>query len=491
MRPRLSEGPSDVMLRYVMNERLAEEMRDVQLLTDINIAHVVMLAGSEIIGKPVARSLVRVLLELAERGVNAFEDLDPTEGLYLAYEQRLIAELGLDIGGALHTARSRNDLGATLHRLKTRVQIIEIMDALLALRGTLLDSSAGALDMVMTGYTHHQPAQPVTFGHWLLAIEGALSRDSLRFEQALIRTNEMPLGSCALAGTDFSVDQLVTAHLLGFARVFDNSIDAIATRDYALETAAAVSLLGVTLSRFALDLQLWHSPEYGYVDLADGLSGVSSIMPQKKNPVVLEWLKGRAAHLIGNQMTMLSAQKNTSYTNVIDVNRESLRFSSQACGDAVAMLSVATAIVSSIVPQAETMAARANGNFSSTTLLANLLVRDSGLSFREAHDLVARLVRAAQARGVDCTGIDAGLLNETAGYDVGINDQRLREILDPRVNVERLEYGGGPAPSRNASVVANRRERLRKETKALEFGKQRFINARADLFEAARKLAGV
>lgn len=486
--------PGDLVRRHINESRMASELEQIDNMTDANLAHVVMLMERAIIPREVGAPLLGRLLEISEQGAGALGDLDPSEGLYLAYESRIIGDLGMRVGGAMHTGRSRNDLGATVHRMAARRLILQVTSAVLALREALLHGAADHLDTVMTGYTHHQPAQPITVAHWLLALEDALTRDTDRLRAAYRRSDALPLGACALAGTDFPVDGSRTAKLLGFSRVMENSLDAVAARDYATETLFSLAAAATNLSRLATDLQFWYTHEFGLIDFPDSLAGVSSIMPQKKNPVVLEWLRGRCSHVVSALHAALLAQKNTSYSNVIDVNLEGLRGFTPACRDTAAMLEIAAALIREITCDPERMRLAAAGNFSSVTLLANMLVRDHGLSFRAAYGAVSAVVREALARGMDSTGVGADMVADVTqrvtGHRPELSEEGVRRILDPVENVNRLQYGGGPSPRLNGEQLELRTERLDADHTERASTRRHLDDSRRSLLETAAGLTG-
>jgi argininosuccinate lyase len=478
----------DQVAGRLFGERLESEKRTLTHLNDINLAHVIMLRETEIIEAGVADALLVKLLEIDARGIDALGDLSGNEGLYLAYEGSLIDELGIEVGGALHTARSRNDLGATIHRMHTRVQVMLLLDAVLGLRESLIHKARSHVATVMTGYTHFQPAQPVTLAHWLLAIEAALSRDTARLIAALDRTDALPLGSCALAGTDFPIDPSRTADLLGFGEILDNSLDAVAGRDYATETLAACAILATTLSRAATDLHVWYTHEFGYFTLPPALSGGSSIMPQKKNPVALEILKGRSAQAMSAFETTLMAQKNTSYSNVVDVNRESLRGFDSALEVTVDLVDLMHAVVDGMNVDKERMASQAAVNFSTVTLLTNFLVRERDYSFRAAYQLVKQVVETATQSGYASTDLTPQMLDDAAGRPLEIPDETVREMLDPERNINSLKYGSGPAPSWCSDILDRRAEDLKRDEAAIDAIAGAVHSNRRRLLEQAREI---
>lgn len=478
---------ADAVAKRVFGDRLDNEIHGLHHLNDVNLAHVLMQLRTGIMNRETARALLHKLLEIDDKGIAALGELEQdNEGLYLAYEGSLIEELGIHIGGALHTARSRNDLGSTIHRMETRLHLHDLLSSLLTLRESLLKNAQSYQQTVMTGYTHLQPAQPITLGHWMLAIEGALSRDTTRLIQSLERTDAFPLGACALAGTDFPIDRDYTAELLGFNRLIDNSLDAVAARDNAAEAMAACAILATTLSRASTDLHVWYTHEFGYFTLPKSLAGGSSIMPQKKNPVALEILKGRSAHVIGHLQVMLLGQKNTSYSNVVDVNRESLRAFGDTMTQTVDLVDLMRAVVDNLIVDEDRMLRHAQMNFSTVTLLANYLVRERGYSFRASYRLIKELVEIATNRGLSSTDLTSELLDEAAGEPLDVPSDMLDEILDPSTNVVRLKYGAGASPESNSQVIRERQRILGADAKQVENFEVAVESARSKLMSEAR-----
>lgn len=488
---RLSERPAPEVLEHVYGVRLAEEAASTfPYMTAVNQAHVVMLRRRGIISPAAARALLGAINALARRGPRGIRWDPRREDVFFNYEAALIARIGPAAGGQLHTARSRNDLGATLVRLRLRDAILDFLPRLFQARRAAIDQARRFAGVVMPGYTHLQPAQPITFGHYLLGIAAALERDSRRIAQTYEITNRSPLGAGALAGTTFPIDRALTARLLGFDDLVEHTVDAVASRDFALELMAACALFGVTCSRVAQDLFVWYSREFGMIDLPDRVAGTSSIMPQKKNPVVLEHLKGRPAHLLGAFVTAATAIKNTHFTNTLDGNRESLRGLWTALDDAGACASLLTLALASAAPNAQLMLERARGDFSTATDLADLLVRRSGLSFRQAHGVVGAVVREALARGLRADEITADLTDRAARHVTGrparLDPEAVRAALDPRRSVSDRRTPGGPAPRevrRLATVLARR---LAAEEREQAERRRRAAQARARLAAAMR-----
>jgi len=465
---RFTEGLAPEVLEHIYRPRLRTEFSSTfGYMSAVNKAHVIMLAGRRIVTPAVARKLLRGIIALDRRGPERFH-LDPRlEDAFFNYETALIKLTGRDIGGRMHTARSRNDLGATIVRLQVRDMLLEFMPLLFKARKTALAQARRYATVVMPGYTHLQPAQPLTFGHYLAGAASALERDTHRIAAAYERTNLSPLGAGALAGTGFPIDRRVTARLLGFDGLVEHTLDAVASRDFALELLSAWAIFGVTCSRIAQDFYVWFSHEFATVTFPDRVAGTSSIMPQKKNPVVLEHLKGKPAHLIGGFVSAASAIKNTNFTNTIDGNREAMRPLRQAFEEARACAVLLDLALATVEPNGRLLVERARADFSTATDLADVLVRRAGLSFRDAHQIVAGVVREAMELGLRADGIRGELVDRVSQRVVGrplhVPADELADALDPVRSVERRATAGGPAPREVRRMVQTSLTRVRDE----------------------------
>jgi argininosuccinate lyase len=492
MKGRLAERPAPVILEYIYRPNLEMDEETLPYLTQANLAHVVMLARTGIVRLADAQALLELLLYLDEQDEVPF-DLDAElEGLYYNYERYLLDRLGPRVGGRLHTARSRNDLGATISRMQVRDLILDLLDRLNAFRATLLGRAEEHLDVVVTGYTHLQPAQPITLGHYLASIEQALGRDAARLLRTFDATNRSCLGAGALAGTGFPIDRQLTADLLGFDGFVDNTLDAVGGRDYLLELFSNLAILATTLSRFAQDLYVWYTYEFGVIALPDRLGGTSSIMPQKKNPIVMETCKGRLSHVFGGLISALSAVKNTPYTNVIDVNRESFHLLEDSAGGVTAVLALLQAALEGLEVQEDRAYEMACANFSTATELADTLVREKDYSFREAHHIVGAVVRRAVEKGLNATQITGRFVDDVAvaevGAPVGLPEDALRRALDPRQSVAARAHDGGSAPAAVARTVGRARARLARDQERVAAARRRLGEARASLRQAVREM---
>lgn len=484
---RLQEGPAPEVLAHLYEPRLQAEFAALfPYMTAVNKAHVLMLARQKIIAKAPARKLLQALLRIEADGPQAFR-LDPgLEDAFFNYEAAVIRLTGAEIGGQMHTARSRNDLGATLVRLQLRDAVLEFLPLLLQARGTALAQAARYAEVVMPGYTHLQPAQPVTFGYYLAGVAAALERDTHRIAAVYTRLNQSPLGAGALAGTTFPIDRQYTSNVLGFDGLVEHSLDAVASRDFALELLAQLAIFGLTCSRVAQDFYVWFTHEFRMVDFPDRVAGTSSIMPQKKNPVVLEHLKGKPAHLLAGFMGTASAVKNTPFTNTIDGNREATYGLWSALTEAQRCAILLNLVLSTVTPNTSLMLERAQVDFCTATDLADALVRHGGLSFRQAHHVVGGVVREALQRGLRADQISGALVDEVAQQVVGHAAHLSEAIVQHALDASRAIHGrtptGGPAPSEVRRMVQEAQQRLAGEA-------QTHVARQAGVTRARRRLA--
>src|SRR5437764_252123 len=376
-----------------------------------SLAHARMLAGAGIISKADLRAIERGLARIGRevrRGQFAWS-LE-AEDVHLNIERRLTALVG-EAGKRLHTARSRNDQVATDLRLWLREEIDAIDALLAALLRALITQAERHAALVMPGFTHLQVAQPVTFGHHLLAYVAMLERDRARLAECRLRVNQLPLGAAALAGTSFPIDRMRVARELGFQGITENSIDAVSDRDFAIEFAACASLAMMHLSRFAEELVLWSSPRFGFVRLPEGYCTGSSIMPQKKNPDVAELVRGKSARVVGHVtglMVLMKAQP-LAYNKDNQEDKEPLFDTADTLSDCLAIMT--ELVATGLEPVPDRMRAAASEGFATATDFADYLVR-KGAPFRDAHEAVARAVRYAETAGCDLSELPLDQLRQ-------------------------------------------------------------------------------
>lgn len=483
---RLQEGPAHEVLEHLYWPRLqAEFVSTFPYMTAVNKAHVLMLVRQKILLPDVARQLLHAVVSLERQGAEALQ-LDPRlEDAFFNYEAAIIRLTGAEIGGQMHTGRSRNDLSATLLRLQLRDRLLHLLPWFFTLRRTALAQAERYAEVIMPGYTHLQPAQPITFGHYLTGIAAALERDTQRLAAVYPRINQSPLGAGALAGTTFPLDRAYTASLLGFDGLVEHTLDAVASRDCAVELLAQGAIFGLTCSRIAQDLHVWFAHEFQSIDLPDRVAGTSSIMPQKKNPVVLEHLKGKPAHLLAAFVAAATAIKNVAFTNTIDGNRDAMQGLWEALEEMRRCVILLHLTLDTVTPNEALLRERAQSNFSTATDLADALVRHAGLSFRQAHHVVGGVVREALQRGIRADHISPQLVAEVAhsvlGQAVQLEEDIVRQALDAHQAVLGRTVHGGPAPTEVRRMVQAAQQRLAVE-------EQEHTTRRLQVEQAAERL---
>lgn len=461
-------------------------------MTEINKAHLVMLHDTGVLTADVARALLRATLELERAGPDAFA-LDPAlEDPYFNYEAKVTELTGVDVGGRMHTARSRNDLKATQDRLRARDKALAAIEGLVAVRRALLDRAARYADVVMPGYTHLQPAQPITYGYFLLGLAHAFERDHERLAGCYGRINASPLGAGALAGTSFPIDRQQTAGLLGFERVDPHAQDTVAARDYLTELLAACAQMAVTWGRLAQDYYVMASYEFATIRFPDRVAGTSSMMPQKKNLTVLESLKARGATLLGAYLGGIAGVRGTTYTLTVDGSRDAFRWAWQALDDTIEGLVALRVVVEAAEPRRARMLELVRANYATATDLADALVRTGALSFREAHHVVGGAVRLAMERGLPADRIDAALVAEAGravlGRAVAIDAAVIAAAVDPVCAAEARAGTGGPAAADMAAMRAALGHRLDADAAWLDGERARLATAKAGLDAAVAAL---
>jgi argininosuccinate lyase len=422
----------------------------------VDRAHVVMLAEQGIIPEATAGEIIAALDAVETAGHDALPD---GEDVHEAIETAVIERVGPD-GGKMHTARSRNDEVATCLRYQLRVELLEAIDAVLAFRETLLEVAADHVETTMPAYTHLQPAQPTTVAHYLLSYVGAAARDTERLVGAYERTNRSPLGSAALAGTPFDVDRERTAELLGFAGLVENSMDAVAGRDFLAEALSAIAGLSVTLSGLSEDLILFANREF--VSLSDDYASTSSIMPQKKNPDSLELVRATAGDAAGALQGLLTTIAGLPRAYNRDLQRATPHVWEPM--DAVTEATeVAAGAVGTLDWNETTLATAAGEGFSTATGVADRLAM-AGLPFRTAHEIVATTAETLETAGeldggapdVEATIEALAAATEAAtGSELGsfVDVSEVESLLDPAASVAARDSRGGPAPSQVESAL--------------------------------------
>ncbi len=449
---RFSEPVAEVVQKYTasisFDKRLAEF--DIQG----SLAHASMLHSSGMLSKDDLESIEQglgMILEEIREGKFAWS-LE-LEDVHLNIEKRLTTLVG-DAGKRLHTARSRNDQVATDIRLFLRSEIDGINELIGSLQSSLLDLAEQHTDTVMPGFTHLQVAQPVSFGHHLMAYFEMLSRDLDRMKDCRKRLNRLPLGSAALAGTSYPIDREKVAELLGFEGVCENSLDAVSDRDFAIEFCACCALLMTHLSRFSEELIIWMNPGFGFVDIADRFCTGSSIMPQKKNPDVPELVRGKTGRINGHLVALLTLMKSQPLAYNKD-NQEDKEPIFDAVDTVSATLRIYAEMIAGIKVDKEAMRKAASRGFATATDLADYLVK-KGMPFRDAHETVARAVRHCEEKGVDLGALPIQELKQLSD----LIEEDVYEVLTLEGSLNSRNHIGGTAPQQVKAAISRARKRL-------------------------------
>lgn len=454
---RFATGPAEIMEE--INASIGFDRRLYAQDIEGSTAHAKMLAAKGILSKTDVVAIVEGLAAIrAEIESGEFTFSRALEDIHLNIESRLKELIG-EAAGRLHTARSRNDQVATDFRLYVRDSVDHFDGQIRDLQLALVRKAAKHAATVMPGFTHLQTAQPVTFGHHLLAYVEMLARDRSRLADARRRMNELPLGAAALAGTSFPIDRHMTAAELGFDAPMANSLDAVSDRDFALEALSAASICALHLSRLAEEIVLWVSSEFGFVKLSDKYTTGSSIMPQKRNPDAAELIRAKSGRVTSSLMSLMMVMKGLPLAYSKDM-QEDKEVTFDALDNLSLMLAGMTGMVDDLEPNAKRMKAAAGRGYSTATDLADWLVRELGVPFREAHHITGSIVKLAEDRGAP---LDKLSLADMRGVYPGITDA-VFTVLSVENSVASRRSFGGTAPENVKAAAQGWLKRLEAET---------------------------
>ncbi|MBO9464030.1 argininosuccinate lyase [Tropicibacter sp. R15_0] len=450
---RFAAGPDAIM--EAINASIGYDQRMAAQDIAGSRAHAAMLAATGIISDSDAEAIREGLLTvLSEIEGGKFEFSTALEDIHMNVEARLKEIIG-EPAGRLHTGRSRNDQVATDFRLWVRDQLDAAETGLLALIDALLSQAEAGADWVMPGFTHLQTAQPVTWGHHMMAYVEMFGRDLSRVRDARARMNESPLGAAALAGTGFPIDREMTAEALGFDRPMANSLDAVSARDFAIEFLSVASISAMHLSRFAEELVIWSSAQFRFVTLSDRFSTGSSIMPQKKNPDAAELIRAKIGRIFGANVALMMVMKGLplAYSKDMQEDKEQVF---DAADNWMLALAAMEGMVRDMTGNRDQLEAAASSGFSTATDLADWLVRETGLPFRDAHHVTGALVALAEKKGCDLPDLS---LEEMQAENAAITEGIFDVLTVQKSVASRMSYGG-TAPARVREQVARWKEVL-------------------------------
>lgn len=490
-----------------LSERTAEEVANaiyrpgmagfddaaLEAMCQLNEAHLVMLAERGLVDRAVARALALAIGRIRAEGAAAI-DLDPQfEDGYFAFENRLSAVAGPKDTGFIHTGRSRNDIGATLDRMNARGLCLRMMEGLDKARAACMATALKHAETIMPGYTHLQPAQPMTFGYFLTNVAAALSREHDKIAAVYERINRSSLGAAAFAGTTFPIDRGRTAGLLGFDGIVEPCLEAVGSRDFVTELLWTATSTLTVLSRVAQDMYVFCTHEFSALTFPDRVAGTSSIMPQKKNMLALEYFRAAAGRGIGALAGALASVKGSNYSIGLDSVREGVADAWPSLSLFIDGMDLLGLVFETVTPDAERLEKRCYENFSTATDLADGLVREHGLSFREAHHVVGGAVQRALDAGLDARGMTVAIINESAGEELGrtlpLTPEFVRDCLDPVRSVHARTTPGGTAPSEVRRMLAGLEAKRIDDAKLTAARRRKVEEAALRLREAVEALA--
>ena len=470
---------------------MVEDVRIFYPTVQVNIAHTIMLAESGIISKKDASALLRALVSLHQGGMSKLDLRDELEDIHMAVEEFVVRRAGEKIGGKLNTAKSRNDQVAAAIRLALRKRLLEVGEELLGLIDAMIALAEKNVETVMPGYTHLQIAEPTTFAHYLLAYCSALLRDVDRVFGAYELTNSCPMGACAFASTSFPINLARVANLLGFKRIDENTMDAVSSRDFALQTMGDLAILMIDLSRLSEELSLWTSLEFDMIEMSDEFVSTSSIMPQKRNPVVAEMARAKTGRVVGNLAGALSLLKALPQAYDLDL-QELTPLLWNSVDEVSTSVGVLKRLIGAIKPKKEVMRERAERGFSVATELADTLVREAGLSFRDAHSVVGRLVARAIEDDKSTKELTVDDLRkasrEVLGREISLRPEKWKAALDVDSCVASRAALGGPAPKSVRKQLKSFRLKSKQRSIIIKHWRNAINDSEVKLLKEARRM---
>jgi len=491
---RIGKQHADELVTLYESHAKSETLRGNDLLL-INYAHTIMLCEQNLIGREDTRQILTTIKSIENVGVEKAISIDPHVGdLTTHMEAYIIKATGENVGGRIHTGRSRNDLYATLTKMLIRRAALKIVTALIELENTLLRMASQHLETVLPGYTHNsQHAQPVTLGHFLVGNFDVFLRDITRLENLWPRLNSCPMGGAALAGTGFPLNRARVAELLGFDSVHEHTYDATSSRDFLLEYLSVLSIIASDMGRITQDLLLWNTFEFGMISLADEFTSFSSIMPQKKNPVALESIRSFGVTIAGKFFNAFGMLKDEGWGNSrsVTILDDDSAETGRLLGNMILLL---RGILETTEVRKERMYELAKQGFSTATELADTLVREYRLSFRTAHEVVGLVVKQAIESGRNSDEITSSMveaaMKESLGKTIRIESSFVDQALDPAKNVRIRNLPGGPAPEEVTRMVGQRRLILDEKRDSLSKRQQRIENSYRELRNRVNDILG-
>ncbi len=448
-RGRLQVAPDQDIMSFTSSMEADKQIFNADI--EVDKAHVVMLKEQGIISESDCSAILSGLDKIQQDGITALDT--SYEDVHIALEARLIEMVGEDTGGRMHSGRSRNDEVATCIRLTLRMELLSLMEETADLVGTLIKTSGKHHETIMPGYTHTQHAQPTTLAHNLLAHANAFMRDIERIRSAYRHTNLNPLGAAAFASTGFEIDRKRTTELLGFDSTFENSMDAVSTRDFMIESISCFSNMMTNLSRMAEELILWSSSEFGFIELDDRYSSTSSIMPQKKNPDIAELMRAKTGTVHGALVSVLTICKALPYSYNRDL-QEATPHLWRAVRTVRASVRMARGMIGTMSVKKDAMTRATDIGFMTATELADVIVRTTGIPFRTAHHIIGAIAKTGTTPTISILDrLSLEIIHEKLS-DKGLTEKAIKMALDPVDNVRKRRVQGGPSPLETKRQIA-------------------------------------
>jgi argininosuccinate lyase len=430
----------------------------------VHRAHVVMLYQRGILPFPVARDILHAIEEVANRDPKYFQYDPQCEDLFFQVEKEIAKLIG-DLAGNMHIGRSRNDLGVTMYRMVVREKLMKLISAVLELREALLEVSKEHVETVMPAYTHTQPAQPTTFAHYLLAVHDLIARDTKRLWNAFYTVNQCPLGAAAITTTGFAIDREQVKDLLGFTGIVENSYDAVASADYLLETATAVIVLMSNLGRWIQDLLLLCTREFRAIRVADPYVQISSIMPQKRNPVSIEHSRSLSSSAIADAQAVVTMVHNTPFGDIVDTEDDLQPHLYSAIEKALRVIELMTVVIRTMEVNREHLYQRAREGNITITEFSDMLVRDRGVPLRAAHRIARLVATEAERRGLEFYQMKAewieNVAREVLKKEFSYSPEEHAKLSDPMHFVSVRKCKGGPSAAEVRRMLRVREKEIR------------------------------
>lgn len=492
----LSEGTTFPGRTYVecLLKPLFNDQRDTlfHAMIQVHRAHVLMLCDRRILKTSEAARILRAVEEVARTDPKELQYDPRYEDLFFLVEGKIAERVGEELAGNMHIARSRNDMGVAMYRIVLRKRILSLIDNTLALREALLETGKQHLETVMPAYTHTQPAQPTTLGHYLLAVQDGLARDTVRLKNAFHQVNKSPLGSAAITTTGFNICRDTVKEMLGFDALVENSYDAIAGADYLGETATAVALLMTNLGRWIQDLLLFCTREFQAVRVADPYVQISSIMPQKRNPVSVEHSRSLASSAAADALAVLAMIHNTPFGDVVDTEDDLQPHLYRAIDKSRRVLALMTAVIRTLEVNRDLLRRRAREGAITITEWADTMVREKGIPFRTAHRIAARIAQYALRENRKLDDLTPEQIRreamDVAGVDLHFTEEELARLSDPLHFIGVRKCRGGPNPEETRRMLEARQKQLTREQQWVKDVQNRLDQAQTRVMRRVEEL---